>query len=245
MTPPALRPAARRTLPRSLSAVPVLGAAALGLLYPQAAPAQVSPAPPPGPAIPGDAERVGEDLYRLGRVTVDLRRKTASCAGKINMRRGTVEYLAVTPTGKLHESLLSLDVRPLHLQLALILLGLEPKGGLRFQGDTQPPRGAPVRLQVGWQRAGRPVCVPAEQLLWNVDRKRPMEAGAWVFSGSRVTESGFAADDEGSLVGTYRDPVAIINNALPTGSDDSIYKVNERVAPPLGTPITFTVAVSP
>jgi len=198
------------------------------------------------PKLPPDAEKIGEDLYRVGKAKVDLKARTVTCTGTLNMRRGTIEYLAVAPGGKLHESVLSVDVRPLHLQISLILLGLEPKGGLRYQGDTQAPQGAAVELWASWQRDGRTVKVRAEELVWDVVKKRPMAAPArgktWVFSGSRVDADGFVADRELSLVGTYRDPAAILNNALETGSDDAAYKVNERIAPPVGTPITLTVS---
>lgn len=185
---------------------------------------------------------MGEDRYRLGKLVVDLKAKTATCTGSVNMLRGTVEYLAVAPQGKRHESVLVVDVRPLHLQLGLILLGLEPRGGLRYQGDTQVPQGAPVEISVAWTRNGRRVRVAGEDLAWDIGKKRPMERRAWVFSGSSVDADGFVADRELSLVGTYRDPAAILNNRLPTGSDDTVYKVNERVVPPLGTPVEFIVS---
>jgi hypothetical protein len=69
-----------------------------------------------------------------------------------------------------------------------------------------------------------------------------MQRSAWVFSGSILKEGRFVADEELSLVGTYRDPAAILNNALPAGSDDAVYKPNERILPPVGTPITFIAA---
>jgi hypothetical protein len=195
---------------------------------------------PASPDLPAEAEKIGEGLYRIGKAKVDLNTRTLTCGGKVNMQRGTIEYLAVAPEGKLHESLLMLNVRPLHLQVGLILLGLEPKGGLRRQGDTQLPQGSPVQAFVTWQRAGRTVKVPAEELVWDVEKKRPMPRGAWVFSGSSIDSNGFVADRELSLVATYRDPAAIVNNALPTGSDDSIYKVNERIVPKWDTPVTVT-----
>jgi hypothetical protein len=200
--------------------------------------AQAQPAP--SPTLPGDAVRIGEDKYRVGKLTVDLAAKTATCAGKLNMPRGLIEYFAVAPGGKLHESLLRLDVRPLHLQVGLILLGLEPKGGLSYQGDTAPPKGSPVAVYASWKRGARTVRVPAEELVWAIDHKKPMERGAWVFSGSVVKEGLFVADEERSLIATLRDPAAIINNVLPGGSDDTLYKVNERIAPPYGTPVTVT-----
>lgn len=204
-----------------------------------------APAPAPPAKLPPDVEKIGDDLYRIGKLTVDLKAKTATCAGKINMQRGTVEYFAVAPGGKLHESVLSVDVRPLHLQVGLLLLGLEPRGGLRYQGDTQVPRGSPVEVWTSWQRNGHTVKARAEDLVWDVPKKQPMERKAWVFSGSAVKDGALAADQELSLVATYRDPAAIINNVLPTGSDDTFYKVNERIAPPVGTPVTFIVTPAP
>jgi hypothetical protein len=203
-------------------------------------------APQPGPSgLPADAEKIGEDRYRIGKVTVDLTAKTVTCGGKVNMSKGVIEYLAVAPRGKLHESILLLNARPLHLQLGLILLGLEPKGGLRYQGDTQTPLGSPVDVFVSWQRQGKPVRVHAEDVVWDVVKKRPMDRKAWVFSGSLVDKNGFVADRELSLIATYRDPAAIVNNVLPTGSDDSIYKVNERIVPHWDTPVTVTFTPAP
>jgi hypothetical protein len=219
------------------------------LLLPLAATCALALAPLPARTqedagkLPAEAEKIGEDRYRLGKATVDLKAKTLTCGGKVNMDRGLIEYLAVVaPGGKLHESMLGLNVRPLHFQLGLILLGLEPKGGLRFQGDTQVPQGAPVEVFVSWQRAGKSVKVHAEDLAWDITKKRPMGRKAWVFSGSAVDKDGFVADRELSLIATFRDPAAIVNNALPTGSDDSAFKVNERIIPKWGTPVTLTLS---
>jgi len=217
--------------------LPLAGVCALVMVMP-------GPAAPQGasPGLPADAEKIGEDRYRLGKAIVDLQAKTLTCSGKVNMSKGVIEYFAVAPQGKLHESILSLNVRPLHLQLGLILLGLEPKGGLRYQGDTQVPQGSPVDVFASWKRAGKPVRVHAEEMIWDVVKKRPMDRNAWVFSGSPVDKNGFVADRELSLIATYRDPAAIVNNVLPTGSDDSLYKVNERIVPHWDTPVTVTFA---
>lgn len=194
------------------------------------------------PQLPPDAEKIGDEKYRLGQLIVDLKAKTATCTGKVNMQKGMIEYLAVAPQGKLHESVLNLDVRPLHLQLGMILLGLEPKGGLRYQGDNQIPKGSPVEISVSWERNGKPVKVRGEDLCWVITKKAPLEKNAWIFSGSRIDKDGFVADRELSLVGTFRDPAAIINNVHASGADDTLIKVNERISPPWGTPVTFTVS---
>jgi hypothetical protein len=205
----------------------VVGAAALG-----AAPAR---------ELPPEAEKIAENVYRIGQVVVDTRERTVTCAGQVNMLRGPIEYLAVTPSGKRHESVLTLDLEPMHLQVALLLLGLEPGGNLRHQGDSQPPTGAPVRIEVRWRAGGRERSARLEEFAWDIPKRRPMEAHAWTFTGSRVTDAGFAASREGSLIASYRDPYAILNNSLPTGADDTVYKVNERIVPPVGTRVSVVL----
>jgi len=189
--------------------------------------------------------KIGEDLYRIGKAKADLKAKTLTCTGKINMSKGTIEYLAVAPRGKRYESALMLDVHPLHFQIGLILLGLEPGGGLSRTDNPHKtqgaPKGSPVDVWVAWQRGGKSAKVRGEDLAWDITKSRPMDRNAWIFSGSTGGFSGFVAEEDLSLIATYRDPVAVINNALPTGLDDSIYKVNERLVPPTGTPITLTV----
>ena len=145
-------------------------------------------------SLPADAEKISDNVYRIGRVIVDLKERTVTCPAKINMQHGLVEYFAVATRGKLHESVLEVDARPLHIQLGLILLGMEPQGGLRYQGDTQVPKGPPVDVWVTWEKAGQEVKVPAEQMVWDLNKKRPMDPNPWIFSGSMVTIAGFAAD---------------------------------------------------
>src|SRR5207253_204122 len=93
-------------------------------------------------------ERLTDNLYRVGKVLIDTKARTVVCRGTVNMDAGPIEYLAVAPNGKTHESLLLLEVRPLHLQVALLLLGLEPKNILKRQGDKTAPQGDPVELWI-------------------------------------------------------------------------------------------------
>ncbi len=193
------------------------------------------------PETPAEAERITEHVYRLGQVTIDLKAGSVSCQGRLNKQRGFIEYLAVARRGKRHETVLEVDVRPLHLQLGLIMLGLEPQGGLRFQGDANLPKGPPVDVWVAWERGGTEVRFRGERLVWNVEKKREMEEKPWIFSGSLIDGRGFAADREKSLIATYRDPVALVNNRLPAGADDTSYEANPRVCPRVGTRVELLI----
>jgi hypothetical protein len=146
-----------------------------------------------------------------------------------------------------HESVLVLDIVPYHLQVALLLLGLEPGGGLEYQGDPRTPTGDPVEVWVAWDRSdstnGPSVAVRhrAEDLIYNIAAKKPMQRTHWVFVGSEIVNGRFMAQIEQSLITTYHDPFTILDNPLPTGGDDTLYVVNEQVVPERGTPVRVTI----
>src|SRR5205823_3969142 len=84
-------------LGRGPSAVWLLGPALCLALVLPARPQQEGTKPP---ALPPEAVKIGADLYQIGKVTADLKAKTVTCSGKINMSKGTIEYLAVAARGK-------------------------------------------------------------------------------------------------------------------------------------------------
>ena len=191
--------------------------------------------------LPPAVERVTDTLYRVGKAVVDTQARTVTCPGRINMDAGSIEYLAVAPRGKTHESLLLVDVRPLHLQLGLLLLNLEPKNVLSRQGEKTTPQGAPVEIYVRWRDAqGNRREERAELLVAEMPSGRPMPAHTWVFTGSRILPQGFEADLQKSLVAVWHDPAAILDNPLPGGANNA-YVVNAKRAPRQGTPVEFVI----
>ena len=172
-------------------------------------------------------ERITDSLYRIGKALVDTKTRTIVCPAQVNMDNGSIEYLAVAPGGKTHESLLLVDVRPLHLQLALLLLGLEPKNVLTRQGEKTTPKGAPVDLFARW-RDTQGNLHEAHVEEWVMDTSgRPMPTHTWVFTGSRIIPQGFEADLEKSLVAVWHDPAAILDNPLSGGAINA-YIVNTK-----------------
>ncbi|MBI4714506.1 MAG: hypothetical protein HY760_00915 [Nitrospirae bacterium] len=161
--------------------------------------------------------------------------------GTVNMQRGLVEYLAVADRGKLHESVLRLDVEPFHFQLGLLLLGLEYGRSLKFQGDPGTPLGDPVEIWVEWTEGGKKKRVRGEELILNQETKRSLPSTSWIFSGSLEVEGTFVAQVERSLIATYHDPASVIDNPLPEGADDTILYANEKVVPPAGTRVVLTI----
>ena len=188
-------------------------------------------------------DKVGEGVFRLGTITADKIEGFVRVPGQVNMDTGVLEYLACGPRGKLHESLLKLDVEPYFLQIALLLIGLEPGDApLAHQGAAGTPQGDPVELWVAWKGKDRQtVRHRAEALILNQAANRPMTPTHWVFSGSQVIDGRFMAQVEHSIAATYHDPFAIFDHPLATGTDDTLYHVNTDRVPPKGTPVFFTI----
>lgn len=185
---------------------------------------------------------IDSHTLKVGNVTIDKETRSVSFPGWINMQSGLVEYLIVTRQGKRHESVLVADIRPLHLQVALLLLGLESGGNLEAQGDSAMPSGDSVTIQVSWvTKSGKAETHAATDLIYNSVSSKPMEPTVWIFTGSTVWEKGLVADTEGSIVATYSDPAALINNPLPGRFDDTILGINSEIVPKLGTEVTIII----
>lgn len=194
-------------------------------------------------APPSPVEKITDHVYRVGKAIVDTQAHTVTCRAEVNMDRGSIEYLAVAPGGKTHESLLQVFVRPLHLQVALLLLGLQPKNVLQRQGDRKTPQGSPVTLLVRWHDAdGQPLEARAEEWVSELPGERRMARHAWVFTGSRIIKEGFEADLGKSLVAVWHDPAALLDNPL-SGGGNNAYIVNTRRVPKRGTPVELVIQV--
>jgi hypothetical protein len=190
-------------------------------------------------------EPLGDNRYRIGTLMLDQRKREIRFPGAFVQREVPLEYLICAPGGKLYESLLRADVNPYNLQLALLLLGLEPRNNLEIQGDAVQATGDPVTILVSWDSETGEVTRRAETLLWQPANERSMEETSWVFSGSEIIDGVFRALVDRSLVAVYNDPSAIINNPLPTGADDTSYVPNRDLVPPIGTQVEIILKAAP
>jgi hypothetical protein len=205
--------------------------------------------------FPDFVKRVGPGLYEIGTVTLDLNVEQAKVPGRINMTRGIIEYLAVVDgRGKLHESVLALNVQPSMLQLALILMGLEagewapPEPGTR-RPPTFVTKGDPLVLFVEWEKDGKTERMAADTLVFNRETQQPLKGNRWNFTGSFFGSRGFAADVTGSIIATFFDYRAVLNVSQQVGNpyrgQNQGYEVNTSAVPPVDTPIRLVFERAP
>ncbi len=181
-----------------------------------------------------------DGLAVVGSVRVDPAARAVIATGWVNQVLGPIELLACGPGGKTHESVFVMDVNPLDLQTALLLLGLKPGTPPTALGQGQPV-GPKLDIWIEWADQGTQRKERAERFVVNVENDKPLPKTPWIFTGSVFEEGEFKALAEESLVATYLDPWAIVNLPLACAANDEILTVNERLVPPVKTPVTFRI----
>jgi len=180
-------------------------------------------------------------------IHIDKEKQTVTFPGAINMRDGMLEYLIVADTGKTHESLLSTKIQPYDIQVAMLLLGVEPAG----KADSEPPgqinraylktapelNGDRVNIYLSWPGHR----IHAEDLVWNMETNAPMTQGPWMYTSSEMYGGKFLAQVDGSVAALVRDSAALMNNPRPGNDDDQIWEVYKQMTPPVGTAVDVTV----
>lgn len=191
-----------------------------------------------------DMESLGEGKFQLGAVVIDQKQQSIYLPGRINMTQGPIELLACAPGGRTHETVLVVDVEPIHVQTGLLLIGLQPGQSVRVEGDPVVPKGSAVIVDVTWELKGVKSEYRGEDLVLDVKSKATMPRTSWVFTGSQIQDGRFMAQEEKSIITTYRFPFTILDNPLPSGTDDEVYVANTVVLPPVGTPVTVILSAA-
>jgi hypothetical protein len=98
---------------------------------------------------------------------------------------------------------------------------------------------------VKWTADGKPRTAPIEDFIRHVTTRQSLAPGPWIYNGSTIWEGRFIAQTEGSIIAIMDDRDALMNNPRPGREDDTIWRVNERVVPPKGTPVRVFIRCSP
>lgn len=171
-----------------------------------------------------------------------------------------IEYALCHETGeKVHETVLETKVRPIQIQLALLLanyqpgtLGilekLDPKVERPYKDkDTEPktPGANRLAIHVEWKDGDKTKKVPLSDFIQNIEtRKTPSDLDTWIFNGSFIDEGGFAAETTGSIISTYVDRGAMINSAAKGNQRDDLWISMPANIPAEETKVTLIITPS-
>jgi hypothetical protein len=167
----------------------------------------------PKPASPV-VEKLGNNLYRVGGLQVDVARREITASGKVN-DVVVLEFIANARDGvKAYESAVTLETDPVSFNAALLLIGLDPSRGRvpQYVIPVTRPDGDPVAIEIEWTRGSERRRVSADQLLYDAQKKAIMPVERWVYTGSTFTTDGqYMAELDGVLIGFMHTQSSIID----------------------------------
>ncbi len=214
-------------------------------------------APTPGPPM----REVSPGVFEIGPLRLEQEARTVTLPATVNKAGKDVvlEYLLVNEHGQTHESLLLTTIDPRDLHFAMLLLGakgggqdLKPDalGGGKIDDEflKQAPKleGDRIRITAKWKSAsGEEMSAPIEDWIVNLQTKKPMTRGVWLYTGSSFLNGTFRAQQEGCFGALVTYPPALINNPREGRTDDDNWAVNASAVPPVDTPLQLTIQLEP
>lgn len=213
--------------------------------------------PSPGPPI----REVSPGVFEIGQIRLEQKARTVRVPATVNKaaKDDMLEYLLVNEHGQTHESLLLTTIDPRDLHFAMLLLGAkgggqelkpgEQAGGQineEFLKHTPKLTGDRIRITAKWKTPkGEEKSVPIEDWILNLQTKKPMTRGVWLYTGSSFLNGTFRAQQEGCFGALVTYPPALINNPREGHTQDDIWAVNASAVPPVDTPVELTIQFEP
>ena len=193
---------------------------------------------PPSPAL----KTISPGVYDFGKIRVDKNDRSIRFPARVNMNDERIEYLLVAKTGKTHESLLSTEVEPYHIHVAMLLLGATGAEKKPFPEDPQKPLpGDKVKLELRWKADGNEKSSSGEEWILDLAANKAMSAGDWAYTGSNLEQGVFWAQLDGSIIANIEDRDALINNPRPGRVHDDNWKPKAGTVPAVGTAVDVVI----
>jgi hypothetical protein len=195
------------------------------------------------PQAPPPLKQIGPGEFQVGKVRFSAKERKVRFPAFINMEAGLVEYLIVTGTGKLHESLLWTEVEPYHIHVAMLFLGAKVSTPADPLMKPEPFTGEKVTVEFTWKEGDTEKRSPIERFVTDLSTRKPIDRGPWVYNGSRVINGTFLAQRDGSIVSLIEDPDALMNNSRTAEEDDENWTIRKEGLPPAGSPVEVVVSL--
>ncbi|MDI1315500.1 YdjY domain-containing protein [Prosthecobacter sp.] len=202
-------------------------------------------------------KQVSPGVFDLNGIQITAATRELRIPCSILHQKLPIEYALCHETGeKVHETVLETKVRPIQIQLALLLanyqpgtLGilekLDPKAERPYNAkDTAPktPGANRIAIHVEWKDGDKIKNVPLSDFIQNIEKRQtPDDLDTWIFNGSIIDETGFAAEQTGSIISTYVDRAAIINSAAKGNERDDLWISMPANIPAEETKVTLII----
>ena len=221
--------------------------------------APVEPISPPAPdqliaPVKPSVEKLDETRFQIGKIIFDQKTREIRFPAKVNMIEGSLEFLLVHETGKVHESLLMTDISPTHLNLAFTLLRYPPSrelyalpndhGGASNNYPEVPAEikaRARIAIYLEWKDGEKTRRLPANDLIQHIVKTTAMPAGPWLYGGSEFDDGKYAPETSGDIIAIYTTHSALINYPGKDDDNDDVWAPYPKRVPAVGTDVTVII----
>jgi hypothetical protein len=200
------------------------------------------------PALAADDAPAKPDASKMPHMSVDVQKKQIRVECEALNPQMPLEFFCCMSGTAEHEAVLRSPVKPSHLHLGLLMLGLQPGEPVHYSKAADkwlPPHGPPLQIFCEWiDKNGKSIHVPAYRMMRNVKTKKPMQAMTWIFAGSRVMEDGkYAADTTGYIVSVVNFDLTVIDiPELASSANETLeWEYNPDLVPTKGTKVWMII----
>lgn len=160
--------------------------------------------------------------------------------------KGAIEYLIVMPGGKEYEAVFVAPVDGVKLREAMVRAGFKP-GKPADEDEQKLPEGSKLRIFVEWKEGDKKRREAAEYFVLDVESKKAMDAGPWVFTGSRMA---FDPAEEKmmpavrvtkNVVSLFHNDATVLIQPGTFAKDPHQYKANKETLLKAGTPVKIVL----
>lgn len=183
-------------------------------------------------------------------VLPDKKTKRVGVSAEVCQNKVPLELFACRPE-KAHEAVVRLEHNARDIHELLLLAGATAGKPPQFvdpkteEPAFKPATGSKVRVLVHYKKDGKVHTHPAQEWVWNSQKKKPLEAD-WVFAGSQLIPNPDRPDDppyyaanSGDVIGISNSPYSLLDLTIEVSRDDAQlnYEPRTEKVPAIGTKV--------
>lgn len=189
-----------------------------------------------------DIIQVEPGIFKFGQISINRTTREISFPAVCNQTSGLIEYALVNKNGKVHESLFRTSINPKLIHATLLLLKETPRPEFFKKLDNSPQNISgykSIQIFSEWEQNGTKKIVEISKMVVNQTDGRNLTENSFVFTGSKMIEGLYLAEQDGSIVAVYHDSRATINCMDDLSVSDDVWIASNIHMPPKDFPVVI------
>ena len=189
-----------------------------------------------------EISEINPGQFKFGQILIEKEIREFSLPAICNQTSGLIEYALVHDQGKTHESLFRTPVSPKLIHATFLLLKEKPQHSffkLMESGGTEIAQIPTIQIFVEWEQNGTSYKEMMNTMIQNQSAERMLSQNAFVFTGSKVIEGVYLAEEDGSIVAVYHDSRSTLNSRDEESNWDDVWLPYLEKMPPKELPVTI------